>query len=283
MASTGPSVGVVTGGMDSEGLIMSEVWEWRISDIDQGFGIVLRPIEVLASEALSFPTDLASHQPIPNSGDLLTQNVKGRIGACLVNSPMGLLLMGGVCALISQDMDFIKLTRKDDSENGVSILHWAMLDVHKSGQTPLLVGHSSSFSHNNVYLIGGGAVCFSFGTYWSDCLITLSTNQGRAQPMMPLPTYKSEQILRHGDEKTVMVTSSSATVTGATSASVVQTKSIECAHDFEELVSQSCPAMCRANQLGACMTDWTLESLKSKIGSDRKVRSRFCEKQGGKI
>lgn len=277
MTSTGPSAGVVTGGMDSEGLIMSEVWEWRISDIDQGLGIVIKPIEVLASEALSFPSGLAHHRPFPNSGDLLTQNVKGRLGACLVNSPMGLLLMGGVSAIVSQDMDFVRLTGKDDNDTGVSILHWAMLDVQKNGQTTLLVGHSSFLSHKNVYLIGGGAVCFSFGTYWSDCLITLSTNQGQVQPLMPLPTHKSEQILRH-DGKTVMVLSSSAPVTGATSASVVQTKSIECAHDFEELVGQSCPAMCRANQLGACMTDWTLDSLKSKIGSDRKVRSRFCEK-----
>lgn len=270
MASTGPGVGILVGGMGSDGMIVSEMWEWSISGNTKVPSISLRPVEVLAEAAFAFESDLVQCPSCCDGGELLVRNIIGRIGASLVKSPPGVLLIGGASVQNpAQDMDFVILTKGNNNGSGISVWHCATLDIQAGGQRPLLVGHSSLSFHDNVVIIGGGAVCFSFGTYWNHCVDTLSIDEGERCIVLPLAARKLDQLPKHDVRKDVDSRVSSAAA--PTIPLMVNSERIGSAQDFDCVLGQGRPVVVHHNHLGSCTSCWTVDSLKEKIGPDRAV------------
>jgi len=270
MASTGPGVGILVGGMGSDGTIVSDICEWSILGGEENLGISLRPVEVLARIVPPFKSDLVHPQSHHDSSEPLTRNIMGRLGACLITSRSGALLIGGVSAQDpAQDMDFVRLTEGNKNERGMSVWHCAILDVRMDGQRDLLVGHASLSFRNDVVIVGGGAVCFSFGTYWSHRLITLAIDEEDRAAVIPLAARKAEEVPQHNVRRAAELKMSSAAA--ATTAPMVETRKIASAQDFDCIVGQGRPVIFRNSQLGSCTSHWTVESLKEKIGPDRAV------------
>lgn len=271
MVSTGPGVGILVGGMNSECTIVSEIWEWSISGSTKDLSISLRPLKVLAESTAPFKSNLVQCPAYHDSGDLLTRNVIGRIGASLVKSPVGVLLIGGMPGQnMAQDMTCVVLTKGKTDESGKSVWYCATLDIQVGSQRLLLVGHSSLFFRNNVVITGGGAVCFSFGTYWNHCLVTLSINEGERCAVLPLFAKKAEQLPLHDVRKEL--SSNLLSAAGPTLPFMVKSEKVGSAQGFDRIVGQGRPVVFRNSQLGSCTSLWTIDNLKRKIGPDRAVR-----------
>ncbi|KAL8707630.1 MAG: hypothetical protein Q9220_007368 [cf. Caloplaca sp. 1 TL-2023] len=131
MATTGVHCGVLLGGMTDEGILCEEIWQWEVT-----YGHAQMPrMSVSLCQSISMPP---------------------RIGACLVRSPVGLLLVGGVSStLLRQEEEIICIEPKTMKVSSVKI--------DFDGVRPLLVGHAVYATENTVLIVGGGAICFSFG------------------------------------------------------------------------------------------------------------------------
>ena len=141
IATTGLRTGILLGGMTDEGSFCHEIWVWSISYASS----------YIPTLHLSLRKDIA---------------IPPRMGANLIWTPRGLLLIGGISTFIIPEeqeiMCLLKNPQADDNESCV-LEHASVLAKFEDGARPLLVGSSVFVKGQVLLLVGGGAVCFSFG------------------------------------------------------------------------------------------------------------------------
>ena len=251
MASSGLANGILVGGMTGDGTILNEFWEWTLDT-----GDTIPRIELKKAR-----TSWRG-----------TKHIIGKIGACLTMSPIGLLLIGGVSNSMAQDGDIICLSRESCNDKPTAEWQWTLVDSRTSGQRPLLVGHTTFASHDFVTVVGGGAVCFSFGTYWNTEIITLSTCNVRGFSAANTDHLKSEPASRKQpmDVSTNQGISAQPVPSHSNNIAIAKVH-LKSSKEFEGVLNQRRPVVLNATDLGTCTREWTLDTLKAKIGCDRTV------------
>lgn len=244
MQETGFRRGILLGGMANDGKILSEAWEWTISGDASALSISL--------------TRMTFSQPGIHS-------TIGRLGSSLINSRFGVLLVGGVSSsLIPHSLEVIKLFHENADDDQQSIWKWAPVDIRTTEQRPLLIGHSTFASLDTVDILGGGAVCFSFGTFWNESILNMSSCDRASRPLMEAarqePGPFSEQ-KSTGD--TLKPTHFVCTVP--------RDDRVQSSKNFEQILNDGQPVIMRNMDIGLCMEEWTLANLTAKIGGDRTV------------
>ncbi|KAL8693601.1 MAG: hypothetical protein Q9218_001601 [Villophora microphyllina] len=251
-AATGDYCGILLGGMTDEGNLCNEIWKWTIT-----YG--------------------CEQYPYPRLDISLQRNTKiaPRMGACLVWSPMGLLLIGGISEyLIPWEQEVLCLLEKADELGQSSYaLHASLVDTEypQPDLRPLLIGHAAHVLDDILLIAGGGAVCFSFGSYVNHSIYTGRFANGRGinyhyrfwKPdtnvaRNPRPELKSQAV-------DVGVPSSS-----ANRAEVILRVKVETAEDFNRLVDKGRPFVIEGLDLGLCR-EWTATGLTKKINPDTTI------------
>lgn len=255
MASTAVQQGILLGGMAEDGTICAEIFKWKIFDIET------RP----SIEIKKYGFDVE-----PLSGVL---NAMNRLGACLTWSYAGLMLIGGVSRyLLSQKLDVVCLfpTSSGSSERDLAKLKPSIVEC---GSRPLLVGHSVYAYQDSVALAGGGAVCFSFGTYWNPCIYTLKVGTHKSESRWSYDEgQKPESGARTRQESNDALTRSTMPrILTETAMSVTPRMHLEDSKGFKRIVDISNPVVMEDMDLGPCIMEWSLEALKVKVGARRLV------------
>jgi tRNA wybutosine-synthesizing protein 4 len=195
-----------------------------------------------------------------------------------------LLVLGGVArnVMLTADEEIIIL---DVVKSEVDKERIQVNKVHCEGlfPRPLLLGSSISCSGDTVVIMGGGAVCFSFGTFWNRGCFTLSLrmlfskehSQSRDSQSLALETWRYLQTVElvslgqstnkaggpstwNGEENFDLVT--------------IQRTKLSSTDDFPVLMSLAKPVILEELDLGSCTKAWTSTYLKDCIGRDNKVR-----------
>lgn len=149
--ATGKRRGLLMGGMTEDGILDEAVIEWHLSNGTEGepsLGLLRRE-------------------------DIVRQ-LPPRIGACLIPSSEGVLLVGGISTtLLPEHGEIVRIrdvSREDvrirDGEIMVVTKHSTVVEpvsLEFGSSRPLLVGHSAYSAGSTSLIVGGGAVCFSFG------------------------------------------------------------------------------------------------------------------------
>lgn len=152
---------------------------------------------------------------------------------------------------------------------------------------PLLIGISIFCSGDTLVIMGGGAVCFSFGTYWNPGCFTLGLQMIPSNERSPSPrnseyhrsildTWKFLQMVEMfapGSLKTHVGRSSISNGEGKVALVNIQRTRLSSTVDFSTIVSLAKPAILEGLELGSCTKTWTSTYLKDCIGRDNKVRS----------
>ncbi|EGD88904.1 hypothetical protein H112_03826 [Trichophyton rubrum D6] len=162
MSSIGKGRGVLTGGMSQDGLVLDDFWTWQIFTDDTG-DIYIRLTDEKAR--------LEGFHPQISKWVSRFGSTAHRLGESLV-------LIGGIAVdgCIPHEYEVLTLDLsvfeyEDTSE--ISVLMSWRSPVHAR---PLLVGHSSiPVGGGRILIVGGGAVCFAFGTYWNNGTWVLSS------------------------------------------------------------------------------------------------------------
>ena len=244
MQDTGFRRGILLGGMTNDGRILSEAYEWTIS----GDALVLH----------------ISLSPMRFSGPNVHLAL-GRMGASLTDSMFGILLVGGVVSstLIPQSMDIVRLLRETSDNDQRSSWKWSPVHVRTSGQRPLLVGHNAYASSDSVAICGGGAVCFSFGTFWNETILSISNYDRAPKRILAVDVREPDRFLERfpaGDVKTSFFRDD-----------VSRVDQVQSSQDFDQILMDRRPIILRNLDLGECTRDWTLSNLITRIGGDKAI------------
>lgn len=133
--------GVIVGGMTSAGRVLNDFWHWNLQP---DMSITCQNVTARASTVLKH-----------------NASILGRFGAQLVRSEHGILLVGGI-------VGGRVLTRHDEILNMRTLRPFSVKNAR-----PLFIGAAVQDVDGGLLLLGGGATCFSFGTYWSkSCFLT---------------------------------------------------------------------------------------------------------------
>jgi tRNA wybutosine-synthesizing protein 4 len=210
----------------------------------------------------------------------LQDNTLNRFGAALINIDDTLVLVGGVAKdhLLSQEQGIIMWKRKSyaDSNEPADIVV-RTLELPKGIPQPLLVGHSVVMTGDDrVDILGGGATCFSFGTYWVRGCYTVYPDPSR-NAMAPLVFQRTVEILQETSSSTVR---KSIPGLAGPSITAVPRVNIESEVDFERIIREARPVILDKLELGSCVTKWSMDYLVDRIGGDRKVHDTDQEITG---
>ena len=242
MQETGLRRGILLGGMADDGKILSEAWEWTISGDASALSISLSRMTFSCSD---------------------TDPITGRLGASLIDSSFGILLVGGVSStLIPQSAEIIKLFREDSGDDQRSTWKWAPLDIRTTGPRPLLVGHNTFALSDTVDILGGGAVCFSFGTFWNETLLRVSSCDRALRPLVEIRTQEPDPF---SEQKSTSSTLKPAHLVGT----VPRDDQVQSSKDFQYILNNGQPVIMRNMDVGLCTSEWTLPKLTAKVGGDR--------------
>ncbi|KAI4263522.1 MAG: hypothetical protein L6R42_001328, partial [Xanthoria sp. 1 TBL-2021] len=217
VASTSAGCGILLGGMTEDGVLCDERWEWTI-----GYG---------KYTDTTLQLNYLEGSPIAP-----------RFGACLAWTPVGLLVIGGIStSLITLEEEILRLSNGAyGTFDGFTVLEPMAISTDFDGHRPLLIGHAVCASGDTLLIAGGGAVCFSFGSYWNMTTWTLNFPIG-CEPKYPVRHFVAEGIVPpHYDPALELHAEDAERVPPAAQsnnmAEAVQRVKIESEADFDQLM-----------------------------------------------
>ena len=178
--------------------------------------------------------------------------------------------VGGHPDRLGQSISRINFTKEKYDVEMVDIMQNGL----KSGAAslPFLVGASILSTENQLVILGGGATCFSMGTFWETRvfrIVTCIEEEGSLDGTANL------SLGIHGSAKVVGANQPNAALNGTGSIKepmLIPRLIVGSAVDFEELVVKRQPVVIEKLNMGDCLQKWTSEQLISSIGNDRMVR-----------
>lgn len=256
--------GILAGGMSSHSSMQQSSWRWDL----------LLPDEPHLQPVISFERlrNFDEHADI------------SRFGASVVNHEGKIYVVGGIM--------------KDNILNsfneicafellGITGLCSGVPLIRSPGTPrPLLVGTTVLSSEESLVIMGGSAVCFSFGTFWNRGCFTL-----RPTPKHLLdssPVEKPWRYIRTVEAEALQKNCKATSDAASTQSDIVAIPRIRMSssEDFEKVVQSSSPVILEGLDIGSCTTTWTAGYLKKQIGTDREVsflvkKSQSCAKKLG--
>jgi tRNA wybutosine-synthesizing protein 4 len=167
-----------------------------------------------------------------------------------------------------------------EQESGF-VLSQVILNLPANSPRPLLIGPTVSYVGGSLVIIGGSAVCFSFGTYWNKgCYTVRDANASFAKQddqhhIDPSTAGKRAWRYLHTVAAASPVENhQTPLLLGPSKKSSVNVPRIRITDpiDFQQVVHTSRPVVLENLDVGPCTSKWTREYLKDHIGPDREVR-----------
>lgn len=152
-------------------------------------------------------------------------------------------------------------------------------------EMPFMIGSSVVPNHAGLTVLGGGATCFSMGTFWETrsfqvdfpqvVLEVLNRDGGSPAACEYL---ESPKILPNPHQD------ASARGTRET-ASITQIPRVKLASAsaFEDILREGKPFVLEDLDVGACVNDWTPECLVDRVGKDLEVVVHECQEGSGNM
>ncbi|KAL2864668.1 tRNA methyltransferase PPM2 [Aspergillus lucknowensis] len=252
--------GVLFGGMGLDGTILEDFWTWRLHQRGDG------------SLYLHLRDQTESIRKVSPGNDYLA-----RFGATIVSTSWGLVIAGGIIPrrVVPRDHELLLLDSKEllkCIESGTSIstpvLSRIGLGLSFSGPRPLLVGHTSiAVAPDQVLFIGGGAVCFPSGIFWSEGTWILSRADS---PVENHWTLVPERVRPAKTEVTKLAKHTQADKSTSEVTPIPRLK-IQDAAQFHQVMADGQPVIIEGSDIGPCTELWSKEYLINRVGSDRNV------------
>ncbi|KAK3304463.1 methyltransferase-like protein [Chaetomium strumarium] len=254
--------GIYAGGLE-DGLVSDQIflWEADVSDIKK------------PTVKFTKPTLLGDVE------DSTSRRLLTRFGSSCLQHGDEFVILGGVAKdhLLSRHDEAILCSV---SAKGVRITcrllgHSSSLR-EQSIPRPLFVGHSAvSLPDGSVVVVGGGATCFSMGTFWNSgvfCFHIPSAGDTAAAVSSSSPRWVHEKTIDViPGQRSSPAAAKAETSNGTARITTIPRLELETADDFLKVVRKGRPVVIEGLDLGSCVSAWTLDYLADKVGKDRKV------------
>ncbi|KAI7777459.1 hypothetical protein LA080_003500 [Diaporthe eres] len=250
--------GFLIGGI-SDGVIQSQILAWDlVLSNREAPSITFKPVE----------TDEAS------------STLLSRFGATCIQQEDRLVVLGGVGhdGVIPQTQEVLLCSMVGSK---IQVTGGIPLSDTGEGQEisrPLIVGSSVVSPQNGqIVILGGGATCFSMGSFWTRGSYTLSIESlNRGTSSRPLPPRTGWEFSGIGE---IDPRPSSAPDHGLDSQPAeirpIPHVNVSSKESFEHIVRQGSPVLIEGLDIGTCRSKWTLDYLAEQLG-DRQVVVHEC-------
>ncbi|KAI1412461.1 LCM-domain-containing protein [Hypoxylon sp. FL1857] len=255
--------GILAGGISQDGIIADQILRWVLTLPEDSKPtisfIALSNLECLDSSGQAVDS-------LNNPDSLIN-----RLGASGFISPEGYLcLVGGIIAnnIIPRDLD-IQIINVSGSHYKIhSTLSITTLP------RPLLVGVSIEATNGGEFVVmGGGATCFSMGTFWNKGCYTLRYTHTH---MHEIPATndrrwnlsKMVEIIEETEHQNGSAISSNKRPAVKVDIPRIQ---VSTATAFLAVMKAGKPVVIEASELGSCVKTWSSDYIVKQLGSDREV------------
>ncbi|PYH44529.1 tRNA methyltransferase PPM2 [Aspergillus saccharolyticus JOP 1030-1] len=263
LANIDNTSGVLFGGMSDDGVIVEDFWVWTL---------LRRGEKSFCLDVQDRTKDLRALSPLSTS--------LSRFGATTSQTSRGLVIGGGIIPrqIVPAQQELLLLNlaelatqlRSESPSLSPSILSSIGLGKGSGAPRPLLVGHAShAVDRDEVLFLGGGAVCFSFGTFWSEgtwILKQVDSSIGNNWTLIPEPVSPPQV----AGAPTCSPNFSSDTTT-AKEVTLIPRVQVQTAAQFQQILAEGKPVIIEGSDLGPCTSLWTKAYLEQAVGRERKV------------
>ncbi|ROW06585.1 hypothetical protein VMCG_04459 [Cytospora schulzeri] len=250
--------GFLIGGMSDDGVVKTQLLAWRLAIHDD-----------------QAPTITFSPADVAGNG---TATVLPRLGAVCVQDHNRVYVLGGVgCNGVIPQEDEILVCNLDNAGLQVS----ERITIPITGENieiprPLIVGSSIACPRDGqIVILGGGATCFSMGTFWTKGTYTLAIDNTRhhKSPSCPSPPPQCWEISRSGEivpKPLDPACKNDGNRQQAAEIKPIPRIKVDSKESFEGVLQKRLPVVMGGVDLGPCRHKWTLRYLTEQIGEDRK-------------
>jgi tRNA wybutosine-synthesizing protein 4 len=258
--------GALLGGMSIDGIVATQALRWELLIPADG-----KPA-LLIFRPWTKPVENATNDK-PATGPEVSP-LLCRFGASAhIWNDEKLLVVGGVSgtSILPKQFDIIAL---DVRKAGSSISGFTMQhrDEEESAiSRPLLIGTSATLTKDGLLLVmGGGATCFSMGTYWNPGCYAMRLGEHSENTFALQESWHYSGLAQITGETRDEPDASVVSRPKATKVDITRVR-VPDAASFGDIVRASKPVIIEGTSLGSCADAWTTEYLTTKIGNDRKV------------
>ncbi|PYI15247.1 leucine carboxyl methyltransferase [Aspergillus violaceofuscus CBS 115571] len=264
LANIDNTSGVLFGGMSEDGVILEDFWTWTLHRSGE---------KSFCLEIKDQTKELRELSPLAGS--------LSRFGATASQTSWGLVIAGGSIPrqnvpahqelLLLNLKELATQLRSGSPSSSSPILSTIGLGRDCGAPRPLLVGHASyAVDGDQVLLLGGGAVCFSFGTFWTEgtwLLKRADSSIGNEWTLVPetVTPPKVEGL------PTISTNVNFDTTTTTKDVTPIPRVQIQTAAQFQQILAEGKPVIIEGSDIGPCTHLWTKEYLANAVGRDRKV------------
>lgn len=253
------STGILLGGLDKRGRVLHDFWTWTLRQSEDGTVTV----------EVDNKTSHVSTTPL--------FRWLGRFCASTNVTDENVMIIGGISSegFVPCEHEYVSIRR--DSLSGllsgtcnISIQSALISTGEVPSPRPLLVGHSSyTVDGNKVLIVGGGAVCFSFGTYWNEgtWILDEANSSSGNQWLLLEPSTSTEQ----SPSRTITGTPGQPIDSSAAPVTAIPRCKVSSAQEFQTIVDVARPVIIEGLDMGSCVSQWTKEYLEGAVGRERKV------------
>lgn len=255
--------GVLAGGILQHGTIARQILRWILTLPKNGkptISFTTLPERIDSSAEVMDTTN--------NHDELIS-----RFGASGFVSHEGYLsVIGGIVAdgIVMRDLDILVI---DISGTSYEIISACRIAVPPR---PLLIGVSTELVDGQLVVMGGGATCFSMGTYWNSVCYTLGYNPN--SPVHGSATTSSNDrkwTFSRVVEVTEATESQSGSIApcngqGALTVDIPRLQ-ISTADAFLAVLKAGKPVIIESGDLGNCIKTWSSDHIVQQLGFDREV------------
>ncbi|KAI0145309.1 leucine carboxyl methyltransferase [Xylariaceae sp. FL1272] len=253
--------GLVAGGISENGLITDQLLRWNLTLLADGTSSITFDDYQLLGPAHINP-------------------FIHRFGASTIPMQNGCVaIIGGVArdGVVPRGSDIFILNASDSNIEFAASYGVDIVSDRMKQARPLLVGTSISLtSTGQLLFMGGGATCFSMGTFWNEgsylsasnlrSLLSPPTNRSATasfafQKLVETVDMPPARLFAHGQD----ARPSKPEVLQVPRVRVPTTEA------FEAILTTGKPVIMHGCTLGECVDTWTAEGLKAKVGAGKKV------------
>lgn len=267
--------GMYAGGLE-DGLVSDQILLWEADVLDTKVSCDIAHLGQLnESNTLKNPHIRCTRVEVGDSG---SQRLLTRFGATCLRHGSEFLILGGVTAdhLLDQ-LDEVVLCSMSSGELTITRrLIGGSLQGNQPPPRPLFVGHSAvSMPDGSIVVVGGGATCFSMGTFWNRGVYSLHIPTVDGQEGCRSPSsrwvYDKSIDLIPGEPSPSSNAKPQNGVASVHITPIIRLK-LETEDDFLSVLHDGRPAVLEGLDLGSCVSVWTTKYLVEKVGRNRKVQ-----------
>lgn len=177
--------------------------------------------------------------------------------------------------------DGCSVTLFSATENGFGVVGLTLIKQDKS-TSPFMIGSSAIAGGNKLIVFGGGATCFSMGTFWDTGVYTAqlpnmdpssqSNTRNEAEDLPSITFIESRRVV--GSTPSQSDSTLLADAKAKASITAIHRKSVTSGEDFQQILRDGKPVVLESLNLGRCLQDWTPNHMVDRVGGEKQVVTR---------